>query len=295
MKLNFAVYAEGCMYPATAQPFNPVSTTITQLQQSGFSTAILGLFHIGRNYEIQPTQIMGDIYFNDTLIISEGFYVGDSNWPALVNGLPAGTVEQVCASFGGGGVMDFQTIQRIYQSNGNSFSGTTMENNFKVFRQTFPVIDIVDMDCEETYDQTSFVAFCQMLAGLGFGITFCPYTNTEFWTSSLAELNSSDPGAVKWWNLQCYDGGTGNTPAMWAEAITGAIPNFSTTGYLVAGDWTNYGPSSTETLMSDFTDKSAINGGFMWTLDNMITANPKDPQSEMTAYVDAISSGLGNC
>ncbi|MES2825201.1 MAG: hypothetical protein V4732_16475 [Pseudomonadota bacterium] len=294
MKQNFSVYVEGCIYPATTQSFPPVATTIVQLQKSGFNTAILGLFHIGRNYAIQPSQIMGDIYFNDTLIISEGCYVGDSNWPALVNGLPAGTVSQVCASFGGGGVMDFQTIQRIYQSNGNSFSGTTLESNFEVLRNTFPAIGIVDMDCEETYDQTSFVAFCQMLAGLGFGITFCPYTNTAFWAASLAALNNSNPGAVKWWNLQCYDGGFGNTPAAWAEAIEQAIPTFSTIGYFVVGDWTNDGPGSTQALMSSFTDKSAISGGFMWTLDNMITANPQDPQSVMTAFVDAISEGLGS-
>ena len=45
----------------------------------------------------------------------------------------------------------------------------------KSFAATFPAIDGIDMDCEETYDVPSFAAFCKMLIGIGFGITFCPY------------------------------------------------------------------------------------------------------------------------
>ncbi|MEN8132313.1 MAG: hypothetical protein ABFS45_19470 [Pseudomonadota bacterium] len=292
-KLNYAVYAEGCMYPATAPAHQPVSTTISQLQQSGFTTAILSLFHIGRNYSISPPQIMGDIYFNDTLIISNGSYVGDSSWPGLINGMIKGTVAQVCASIGGGGVMDFQTIQKIYASHGNSFAGTNLEQNFKVLQKEFPSISIIDMDCEEAYDQDSFVAFCQMLIDIGFGITFCPYTYPSFWTGSLAALNNSNHGAVKWWNMQCYDGGTGNDPAKWAEAITQTIPEFSTDGFILAGDWTNDDPPDVQTLMSTFTKESCVGGGFIWTLDQIIQKKPQNPLTLMKDYVDAISVGLG--
>ena len=288
MKLNFAVYAEGCMYPASAS-IQPVKTTISQLQQSGFKTAILSLFHIGRDYAISPKQVMGDIYFNNTPVISKGSYVGDPIWPGLINSMIGGTVTRVCASVGGGGVMDFETIQKIYEGNGNSFANTNLMGNFQYLRKTFPTISIIDMDCEETYDQASFVAFCQMLIGMGFGITFCPYTYQSFWTGSLAALNTSNPGAVKWWNLQCYDGGGGNDPANWATAITQAVPGFSTVGYILAGDWTNDTPSEVQALMGTFNKELCVGGGFIWTLDNIISST-----TSMKAYVDAISVGLGN-
>lgn len=284
-KFNFAVYAEGCMYPASPA----VKATITQLQASGFTAPILSLFHIGRDYQISPTQIMGDIYFNDTLIISQGRYVGDPAWPAMINAMLGGTVKQVCASIGGGGVMDYETLQKIYADNGKSFDNTNLMANFQCFRKTFPAIGLIDMDCEETYDTRSFVAFCQMLAGMGFGITFCPYTYMSFWMEALAALNKSHPGAVKWWNLQCYDGGQGNDPADWANAITRAIPGFPTAGYILAGDWTNDKPAGVQALMRTFKGESCVGGGFIWTLDQIVAAG-----DSMTAYVDAISVGLGN-
>ena len=92
------------------------------------------------------------------------------------------------------------------------------------------MIALIDMDVENTYDQTSFVAFCQMLAGIRFGITFCPYGSVSFWVNSLAAFNQSNPGAVKWWNLQCYDGGNLNDPAQWAQAIVTKIRTFNPHG-----------------------------------------------------------------
>lgn len=291
-KLNFAVYAEGIIYPTTNQP--AVSTTLSQLQNSGFTTLILGLFHIGRNFSIQPSQIMGDIYFNDTLVISEGRYVGDPDWPALINSALGGTVTSLCASIGGGGgVMDFETLQNIYQQNDNSYVGTNLASNLKVLKQTFPAISIIDLDCEDNYDLPSFVAFCQLVNSLGFQLTFCPYTYQQFWTNALQQLNNSNKGAVKWWNLQCYDGGHSNKPAQWAHAITEAIADFDTTAFILAGDWTNDSPSLVQSRMKSFSSP-AVGGGFIWTLDQIIANSSSDPQQAMTAYVDAISVGLGN-
>jgi hypothetical protein len=292
--LNIGLYAEGYMYPSTAPSSQPVSTTITQIQQSGFTTAILGLFHIGRDYAITPAQIMGDIYFNETLVVSQGSYVGDPTWLGLLAGMIGGTVTQVCASIGGGGVMDYETIQKIYEGNGYSFTGTNLMKNFQRLRNEFPAISVIDMDCEETYDQASFVAFCQMLSGMGFSITFCPYTNQRFWIGSLATLNTSNPGAIKWWNLQCYDGGHGNDPGAWATEIAQAIPGFSTNGYILAGDWTDDSPSAVQSLMEGFKGEAAVGGGFIWTLDQIIQQDPADPTAVMKTYAAAISGGLGN-
>lgn len=288
---NIAAYGEGCMYPSTSNP-QSVGETITMIQNSGLTTVILSLAHIGRDYDISPPQIMGDIIYNNTLIFSEGSYVGDPSWidptsSNCINNLIGGSVTQVELSIGGGGVMDYQTIKKIYNQNGNSFEGTNLQNNFIALKNTLTVVSIIDTDCEETYDQASFVAFCQMCIAIGFKITFCPYTLENFWTGSLAALNTSNPGAVIWWNLQCYDGGYGNDPQTWASHITNAIPGFDTNGYILAGDWTNDTPKQTEFLMQTFANENAVSGGFLWTIDNTIN-NP----NTLADYVTAIKKGL---
>lgn len=290
-RLNITVYAEGILYPDHSQ--QAVSTTISQLQNSGFTSLILGLFHIGRNYSVQPSQILGDIYFNNTLIISEGRYVADPDWPALINSTLGGTVTSLSASIGGGGVMDFETLQKIYQQNDNSYNGTNLATNLKVLKQTFPAISIIDLDCEDKYDLPSFVAFCQLANSLGFHLTFCPYTYQQFWSSALQQLNNTNKGAVKGWNLQCYNGGKGNQPSQWAHAIAEAIPGFDTTAFIVAGDWTYDSPALVRHLMKSFKGSETLGGGFIWTLDQIVANASSDPQQLMTSYVEAISAGLG--
>lgn len=306
--LTIAAYGEGIMYPPTLAP------NIVAIQQAGWNTVILGLFHISST---------GDIGFNNESIVSGGQYVGDAAWPGQLQTLMAGGsnngLRMLLASIGGGGVSDFANVQAIYQANGNSFVGTALQTNFRTFHTTFPGIAAIDMDVEEGYDQDSFVAFCQMLIEIGFGITFCPYASWEmdFWTGSLAALNSSHPGAVKWWNLQCYDGGSGNDPATWAQAIATAIPGFDTTGFIVAGDWSRNlakpqpdpstwywqgdCPSAMQSLFASIRGEASVGGGFVWTLDQILgyatdQQSKPDPAScgavGMSDYVTAITDGL---
>jgi hypothetical protein len=279
---NIALYAGGPLGPSE------ILQNLAATQKAGWTTIILGLFHIGR-----PSitgQNYGDIIFNDSMAISQGKYVADSSWPNNVAQLKqaGSSVTKIYASIGGGrGVEDFQTIQTIYQSNGNSFSGTMLETNLQEFRQAFPAIDGIDMDCEDNYDQASFVAFCEMVIGLGFAITFCPYAGWEmsFWTASLAQIEKQHSGAVKWWNLQCYDGGVGNDPKNWADAITQAIPAFPTNGFILASDWTEDSPSEVTTLLSNFSGEACLGGGFIWNMDGILNG-----PSTMAAYVSAIKS-----
>jgi len=293
--LNIAVYAEGCMYPDDCEGLQPVDETIAQLQVSGFTTLILGLFHIGRNYSIDPPQQMGDLYFNNQLIFSSGRYVGDPAWLGQVKSALGGSVDQVGASIGGGGVMDFQTLEKIFHDNGSTFAGTNLERNVRALRDALPSVGFIDMDCEDVYDSPSFVAFCRLLAELGFGLTFCPYMLQPFWVQALAALQQTHPGSVRWWNLQCYDGGFGNDPARWASAIKAAMPGFATDKYILAGDWTDAGTSGVKELMAAQRQKACVGGGFIWTLDRIIETAIADgvpPQVAMTGYVNAIETGL---
>jgi hypothetical protein len=262
----------------------------------------------------------GDIMYNtaDPLMITEGKYVGPSGWPGQIAQLKGGSsqVTQLYATLGGDGssVIDFQTIKTIYNNNHQSFSGTDLEKNFRVFRKTFPAVDGIDMDCEETYDVPSFVAFCKMLIGFGFGITFCPYIMMDFWTGALVQIEKDHPRAVKWWNLQCYDGGGNNDPQTWANAIKNAFPGRQTNGYIVAGDWARFYdpnsnswggdcPPSLQAKFSGFSSEPCIGGGFVWSLDAIRSTMNAQPawgsngcgsaDISLAGYVAAIRKGLG--
>jgi hypothetical protein len=282
---NIAVYDAGALAPGV------IDQNLDAAKQAGWTTIILGLLHIGR--PDVPGQQYGDIVYGaDPIVIQAGQWkLGDRSWPDAVASLKQGSsIDRIYASFGGGGVEDYKSLKKIYDANGGSFAGTAVETNFKLFRDYFPAVDGIDFDCEETYHSASFVAFCEMLAGMGFGLTFCPYDHMSFWTDALKSLAKSTPGAVKWWNLQCYDGGGANHPADWAAAIARAIPGYPTDGFILAGDWTqDGGPDGVEKRIAGFAAKGSLGGGFMWDMNAILGSS-----SSMADYVDAIRKGLGS-
>lgn len=276
-----AAYAEGVLYPSAQSPGGPAKA-IQVFQHSGFNTMILGLFHVDR---------AGNIFFNDTAIIQNGQYVGDKSWPATVASIIGGSVTTVCASIGGGGVLDYTNIEAIYQANNGSFEGTALATNLTALHKLFPSISIIDLDCEECIQDSTLVGFCELLAGIGFKITFCPYNNQDFWVNALASLQTIAPGAVVWWNLQCYDGGSGNQPSDWSKAITATIPGFQTDGYIVAGDWTQDDPQQVQQMLSGFATDPSLGGGFIWTLDKMLEPKPPTVKEYAAAIIKAVPPG----
>jgi hypothetical protein len=285
---NIALYAGAALAPAQIVPELPF------MAGDGFTTIILGMFHIG-NPVVRAGTHLGDIIFNDNdpIVIRDGKYISSfPEWPGNIAKMKASgaKVTQIYASFGGARpwVKDFETIKQIYDDNNNSFSGTQLEKNLQIFRATFPAIDGIDMDCEETYDVASFVAFCKMLIRIGFHITFCPYEIQDFWTEALVQIENSYPLAVKWWNLQCYDGGGGNDPQNWAAAIATASPGRQIENYIMAGDWVRFYddedsdwsghcPTEMEQLFSTFSNQSCVGGGFIWSLDLIRDSEKRTP------------------
>ncbi|HZS27601.1 MAG TPA: hypothetical protein VFB76_10250 [Candidatus Angelobacter sp.] len=310
--LNVAAYGQGIMYKDLAKYRQAIRT-------AGWDSIILGMLHPHPEDDKKRTQ---SIYFGNIPILQNGTYIGDSKWPSQLKDLLKGegtSLYHLLAGIGGGGVGDFANIMQIYQNNNNSFDGTVLQTNFQTFHAKFPMITMLDMDVEDAYDIPSFVAFCQMLIQIGFGITFCPYTCMDFWTGSLKQLNQSNPGAVKWWNLQCYDGGTGNDPQQWADAISKAIPGFNTTGFILPGDWSRNlakqdkndpstwywqgdCPPAVRQLMRSFKDEPCVGGGFIWTIDQIlgyVDAQKEKPDPHpcgnvgMKDYIAAITGVLG--
>lgn len=301
-----AAFGLGELYPPN------LAKNMSAIQAAGWTTLIVSLFHIDAS---------GNLYLNDTQIIANGTYVGAAGWPDQLQQLlkAPSTITTLEASIGGWDVPDFSNVKTIYEKK-KSFAGTLLETNFRKFFDKFPMIRLIDMDMENTYDQPSFVAFCQMLIAIGFGITFCPYASGQrsFWTGSLAALNKSNPGAVKWWNLQCYAGGQGNDPQDWATAITNAIPKFDTTGFILGSDWSRNlaqpekdpstwywegdCPPAMQTLIAGFGKEKCVGGAFVWNIDqilNYAADQKKKPDPNpcgnvgMTDYVAAVKKGLG--
>jgi hypothetical protein len=269
-------------------------------KKAGWTTIILGLFHIG---DAARGFVEAEIFLNDLSIIRDGVYTADHAWPAKIAQLKASSsITEIYASIGGWDpVRDFKTIKEIYEKNHNSFEGTMLQKNFQVLRDKVPAIDGIDMDCEgnsgtDVYDKTSFVAFCKMLIGMGFAITFCPYEKPEFWVGALDEIENSKVivngveksarGAVKWWNLQCYDGGANNDPQTWASAIKAKIPEFPTDGFILASDWAKFWdkdrnqwrgdcPREVKQRISQYSKEACFGGAFIWNMDQIVDAETR--------------------
>ena len=130
--LNIAAYGEGIWYPPHLE------VNMKAIQKVGWTSLMVSLF------QVSPT---GDISINGNPLISNGKYVGDPSWPnQLVKLKSTGTIKTLLATFGGWDSA-FYNIQDIYNKE-NTFKGTELAVNCKVFRTTFPAFDLIDMDVE---------------------------------------------------------------------------------------------------------------------------------------------------
>ncbi len=312
---RFALYAGRALGPSK------ITETVEIIKGSSWTTIMLGLFHIGWGANSSPGHPQSDaeFFFNDTSIILGGKDVGklnpdfDRSWPErLANLKKSAGIKEIYASFGGGSpVVDFETVEKIYDGNNGSFEGTSLQKNFALFKRTFPAIDGIDMDCEDNYEPKSFVAFCRMLIDMGLSITFCPYDHEsmEFWVDALAQLTHTNAGAVTWWNLQCYDGGGGNNPQDWANAIKTQLPAFNTDRFILASDWSrfyeddeNYKgweghcPQDVKAHLSVFGKQACVGGAFLWNMDQILEFGPRAEGCSrpvtMNDYFNAIRDAL---
>ncbi len=289
-KTVIGAYVEGIIYP------NPPANLYNEIKAAGWTNIILSMYHV---------DITGNISFNNHRIVEGGNYIGRPEWPTLIADMKAGSkITSISASVGGWGVTDFAHIKAIYNANNKSFAGTAMQENFRCLRRNFRAIDTIDLDCEETYDQPSFVAFCQMLIDIGYDISFCPYTFPSFWVNALYDLETYKPGAVKSWNAQCYIGGAPNVPRLWVNAIASAMPKFNTEGFIISGDRcrvpgrpdTTDCPAEVASRLRDFAGPY-LGGGFIWTIDHIIkhqndTASDCGKNVRMEDYVNAIADAF---
>jgi Ricin-type beta-trefoil lectin domain len=247
------------------------------LRNSGFTTVMLWSIHVHSN---------GDLFYNDTLIVSGGKYVGDSGWPARLRTLKQAptSVNRIEVSVGSWGAGDWASIRDLSNSQGTG-SGSILYRNFQALQQATGA-DAVNDDDESTYDTNSTVAFAKMALGIGYhAFTIAPYTNSGFWRGVKNGLGASLDRAY----LQEYAGGAGNDPASWNSALgmTVAPGLWSRNG---SGCGSGDNPASVKSKMAAWRSSAGIQGGWMWLYDDIQSCSS---QGTARDYATAINTALG--
>ena len=188
-----AVYGGGPFYSGG-------QAVMDDLRASGFNTVILWSIHVEAD--------TGNLILNDKLVASGGSYVGDPDWPARLATLkqqPTG-VTRIEVSIGSGGTDDFAHIRDLVAAQGTGPT-SILYRNFQALKAATGA-DAANFDDESTYDLNSSTQLGNMLSGLGYKITFAPYTSQSYWSS----LKNALAGKVDTIYLQAYDGGALNDP-----------------------------------------------------------------------------------
>lgn len=283
MKLTASIYGGGPFYPGS-------NSALPTLNKTDFTTVVCWAVHVHAN---------GDLVYNDTPIVTNGVYIGDSTWgEELAKVKTGGTVNRILFSIGGWQTNDFYNIMNLLNTQGTGPS-SILYKNFAALLCEIPAIDGIDFDDEGNYSVNTIIRFSRLLSDIGYKeVTFCPYTNSPFWINCLVSLEKTNPGLVTGFNLQCYAGGAyniGRVKTDWIDPLQLAMgKGFNAPAFVDPGLWCKNGDGCAQgmdpkQIKSQFTKwkKDKITGGFIWLYDDIEKCG-NDPK----AYADAILSGL---
>jgi hypothetical protein len=280
--------------------------SIDDLRASGFTTVVAWSVWVSAE---------GDLNLNMNQQLTEGgeYWAGPdfADLMARLKQSPT-SVTRLLFSVGSSEAATWEAIQSLVKSQGTG-PDSALYRSFAALKQAIPGIDGIDFDDESVYDPKTTVPFAQMLHGLGYEVTFCPFDylgELDFWTGCLAELNVQDaPPVVTAFNLQCYAGGAGNDPQEWIAAIEGIMPKGYDAAALVqpglwcvhddgSGGTCNEGdcPTAIESTFAAW-KPTGIGGGWIWLLDDVRKCERSGACSGAAigtaAYAKAIVQALG--
>ncbi|HKN54124.1 MAG TPA: carbohydrate-binding protein [Amycolatopsis sp.] len=266
-----AVYGGGPFYDGG-------QAVMDDLRSSGFTTVILWSIHVHEN---------GDLFYNDTLIVSNGQYVGDAGWSSRLKTLKQAptSVNRIEVSIGAWGVADWQNIDTLMAQQGTG-TGSILYRNFLALRNVTGA-DAVNDDDESHYDVNSTVTFGKLANTIGYAhFTFAPYTFESFWQGVKNGLGS----LVDRVYLQDYAGGTGNDPGHWSQVLGMPVD---------PGLWSKNGsgcssgdsPAQVEAQMRAWHTSAGIPGGFMWLYDDIRACSAQGTAAD---YARAINNATGD-
>lgn len=284
--------------PTSTPSIEALGLMAHDIASSGFTVGVFWALHVREN---------GDFAYNDgDPIVSGGqLQPGFAHLPALIAEMKArGNLAQLLFSVGGWSCeSDFVNIKAMIDQYGTG-SANPLYANFQALKTALS-IDGIDIDLEANsspapyahpygYYTDTLVSLAGMLDGLGMTTTFCPYTDPDFWIGCLAKIHAANGNRqlVTTMNLQCYDGGGGNTQSQWVGYLQQAasplgianVPAFVVPGY----DAEQTPPPALQTTFADGTQMTVgIVGGFVWNHSEVLqSGNP------VSAYASAIIDGI---
>ncbi|MFA8343506.1 MAG: T9SS type A sorting domain-containing protein, partial [Rhodothermaceae bacterium] len=231
------------------------TTSISELKSSGFTMVEVWTIHVEAN---------GDMGFNAEFdLIKNGQYIGDQTYPHFKSDIASlkqqpTSITKVNFGLSAWASQTFNNIRDLVASQGTGPT-SILYKNFKALKDNFPDVDAINFDDEVTYHLSSATQFAVMLADLGFKISICPYTQKTFWTSLVNDVNSQRPGTIDAVFLQCYAGGSGNSPCSWTFP---GIPTYP-------GLHNNSGTSSVANSLTNWKNQCNIEGGWIWLYDQV--------------------------
>lgn len=261
---------------------------LSGLKASDFGSVVLFALHVHEN---------GDLTYNDTPIVRSGTFQADlahlQRYLAALRGKA-----ELWWSIGGWQVPDFAHVGTLLATPAGR---KTLSGNFRALLAALPV-DGFDVDMEESYDEgmrDAIVGFSLLADELGAGVTYCPYTQVDFWLACLSGVfGALDHQVVKRWNLQCYAGGTGNTTQEWLaslQAYSGQLGIPDVRSFLVPGNWVRSDDGAIQNSPADiqaFIAQEAIRkdaaGGFLWCTSEIFAS-----KHSAADHATAIRNGLG--
>ncbi len=249
-------------------PDGLTTAQINGYRTSGMTTMILFSMSVGAN---------GDFIYGGKPIVQNGVYNGPSNWPSLLSQCRASSssIGRIEMCIGGAGDTSFANIRSRIAADGTG-SGTVLYRNLLALKNALG-INAIDYDDEQTYDSGSAAVFGNMAGSAGLKVTLCPYTNPSYWQAVQRGLGTNLDAIY----LQCYDGGAGNTPAVWNNYFGGMK--------VIPGYWDYERDATFANKMTAWKSYGTV-GGFLWPSNT--GGRPPADGSEMQQYANYIHASL---
>jgi hypothetical protein len=284
--------------PETNPTLEELQGWAVQIDGSGFTVGVFWAMHIRPNGDF--------VYNNGPALISGGeLQSGFAHLPALIETIKSsGNVSQLLFSIGGWTCEgDFLNIQSLIEQYGTG-SENPLYANFAALKSALS-IDGIDIDLEANsskpprthdypYYTDTLVALAGMLDSIGLTTTFCPYTASDFWIDCLAKIYAVNDSRqlVSAMNLQCYDGGAGNTQSDWVGYLQQSSQPLGIddpAAFVVPGyDAEQTPPSALESTFADSSQMTTgIVGGFVWNFGEVL-----ETESSAGDYAQAIVQGI---
>src|SRR4051794_10639026 len=142
--------------------------SIDDLRASGFTTVVAWSVWVSAE---------GDLNLNmNQQLTKGGEYWAGPDFSDLMTRLKQSptSVARLLFSVGSSEAATWDAIQSLVSADGTG-PGSALYRSFDALKKAVPEIDGIDFDDEGTYDPKTTVPFAQMLHGLGYEVTFCPF------------------------------------------------------------------------------------------------------------------------